>query len=131
MRAWLVDQEIDPHIPVWDQTKVAPEGKFTRADCTYDRKRDRYVCPAGKTLKTSSNVVVGSAIKYMAKRSDCAACPLKSQCTTGRERRLSRDVNQDARDYTQTLMQTDAYEVSRGERKKIERLLARPRPTCR
>jgi len=122
MLGWLVDQEIDPHIPVWDQTKVAAKGKFTRADFSYDRKRDRYICPAGKALKTSGNVVDGSAIKYMAKRSDCARCRLKPQCTTGRERRLSRDVNQDARDYTQALMQTEAYEVSRGERKKIERL---------
>ncbi|NNE85009.1 MAG: transposase [Alphaproteobacteria bacterium] len=122
MLGWLVDHDMDPHIPVWDQAKVAPEGKFTRADFTYDRKRDRYICPAGKALKTSGNVVDGSAIKYMAKRSDCAACPLKPQCTSGRERRLSRDVNQDARDHTQTLMQSEAYEVSRDERKKIERL---------
>jgi transposase len=122
MLGWLVERKIDPHIPVWDQTKVAPEGKFTRADFAYDRERDRYICPAGKELKTSGNIVDGSAIKYMAKRSDCARCPLKPQCTTGRERRLSRDVNQDARDYTQALMQTEAYELSRGERKKIERL---------
>jgi hypothetical protein len=122
MLGWLVGRRIDPHILVWDQTKVAPEGKFTRADFTYDRQRDRYICPAGKALKTSGTVLDGTTIKYMAKRSDCAACPLKSQCTSGRERRISRDVNQDARDHTQALMQTETYEVSRGERKKIERL---------
>ena len=122
MLGWLVGQDIDPHIPVWDQSKVAPEGKFTRADFVYDKERDRYICPAGKQLKTSGAVVDGTAIKYIAKRSDCTRCPLKSQCTSGRERRLSRDVNQDARDYTQALMQTEAYEVSRGERKKVERL---------
>jgi IS5 family transposase len=122
MLGWLVDHDIDPHIPVWDQTKVAAKGKFTRADFTYDRDRDRYICPAGKELKTSGNIVDGSAIKYMAKRSDCARCPLKPQCTTGRERRLTRDVNQDARDYTQALMQSEAYELSRAERKKIETL---------
>ena len=107
---------------MWDQTKVAPKGKFTRADFAYDKERDCYICPAGKALKTSGTVVDGSAIKYIAKRSDCARCPLKSQCTTGRERRISHDVNQDARDYTQALMQTDAYGVSCAERKKIERL---------
>ncbi|MCZ6589652.1 MAG: transposase, partial [Alphaproteobacteria bacterium] len=48
--------------------------------------------------------------------------PLKSRCTTGQERRISHDVNQDARDYTQALMQTEAYGVSCAERKKIERL---------
>jgi len=122
MLGWLVARDINPHIPVWDRTKVAPDGKFTRADFTYDRKRDLYVCPAGKALKTSGNVVDGSALKYIAKRTDCAACPLKPQCTTGRERRISHDVNQDARDYTQALMQSEAYAVSSGERKKIEAL---------
>ena len=43
-------------------------------------------------------------------------------CTTGLERRISRDVHQDARDYAQALMQTEAYRVSRVARKKIETL---------
>ena len=122
MLGWLVDRRIDPHIPLWDQTTVAPAGKFTRADFAYDRDRDLYICPGGKELKTSGTVHDGTTIKYIAKRSDCANCPLKPQCTTGRERRISRDVNQDARDYTQSLMQSEAYEVSSIERKRIETL---------
>ncbi len=122
MLGWLVDHDIDPHIPVWDQSKVASEGKFTRADFTYDKDRDLYICPAGKELKTSGRVHADNAIKYIAKRSDCTICPLKPQCTSGRERRLTRDANQEARDYTQALMATAAYEASREERKKIERL---------
>jgi transposase len=122
MLGWLVDRGIDPHIPVWDQSEVAAKGKFPRSDFTYDKARDLYICPGGKELKTSGTVHDGTTIKYIAKRSDCAACPLKPQCTTGRERRICRDVNQEARDYTQALMQTEAYGVSRAERKKIERL---------
>jgi transposase len=122
MLGWLVAQEIDPHIPVWDQSEVAAKGKFPRADFTYDKARDLYICPGGKELKTSGTVHDGTTIKYIAKRSDCALCPLKPHCTTGQERRLSRDVNQEARDYTQALMQSEAYGVSSIERKKIERL---------
>ncbi len=122
MLGWLVDHEIEPHIPVWDQSKVAADGKFTRAEFTYDEDRDLYVCPGGKALKTSGTVFDGATIKYLAKRSDCSACPLKPQCTTGLERRISRDVNQDARDYTQSLMETEVYWDSCTERKKIERL---------
>ena len=33
-------QNLEPHIPVWDQSRVAPEGKFTRADFIYDKERD-------------------------------------------------------------------------------------------
>jgi Transposase DDE domain len=92
---------------------VSANGKFSRADFAYDQTRDLYTCPAGKELRTSGTVHDGTTIKYLAKRSDCSACPLKRQCTTGLERRLSRDVHQDARDYAQALMQTEAYRVSR------------------
>jgi len=122
MLGWLVDHDIDPYIPVWDQSKVAPVGKFTRADFLYDKERDLYRCPGGKELKTSGTVFDNNTIKYLAKRSDCAHCPLKPRCTTALERRISRDVNQQARDYTQSLMETDAYWDSSIERKKIEAL---------
>ena len=121
MLGWLVDRGIDPHIPVWDRS-ARENDTFSRADFTYDKERDLYICPGGKELKTSGSVHDGTTIKYIAKRSDCAICPLKPQCTTSRERRISRDVNQEARDYTQALMQSEAYGVSRAERKKIERL---------
>lgn len=122
MLGWLVERGIDPHIPVWDQSKVAANGKFTRADFIYDKERDLYVCPSGKDLKTSGTAHDKTTLKYIAKRSDCAACPLKPQCTTGLERRLQRDVNQEARDYTQSLKETEPYWDSCVERKKIETL---------
>ncbi len=120
--AWLVDREIDPHIPVWDRSEAASQGKFTRADFTYDKDRDLYICPGGKELRTSGTVHDGTTIKYIAKKSDCTRCPLKPQCTNSSARRIQRDVHQEARDYTQALMKTEAYEASREERKKIETL---------
>ena len=122
MLGWLVDRDIDPHIPVWDQSKIAADGKFTRDDFVYHRERDLYICPAGKKLKTSGTAHDGTVLKYIAKRSDCGRCSLKTKCTTGRERRLQRDVNEAARDYTRALMETEAYGVSSGQRKKIEAL---------
>ena len=122
MLGWLVAREIEPHVPVWDQSEVAADGKFSRASFAYDKDRNLYVCPNGKELKTSGTVHGGTTLKYIAKRSDCGQCPLKPECTTGRERRVDRDVNQEARDYTQDLMETDAYKQSRSQRKKIETL---------
>ena len=129
MLGWLVGRGIDPHIPVWDQSEVSANGKFPRADFAYDHERDLYICPGGKELKTSGTIHDGTTIKYIAKRSDCAVCPLKRQCTTGLERRLSRDVHQDARDYAQALMQTEGYRVSRSARKKIETLFGEAKQT--
>ncbi len=122
MLGWLVGRDITPHIPVWDQTEVAADGKYTRAEFTYDAARNLYICPGDKELKTSGTVHDGTTLKYIARRSDCGQCPLKPQCTTGRERRVGRDVNQEAREYAQGLMNTDAYRESATDRKKIERL---------
>ena len=122
MLGWLVDRDIESYIPVWDRTNISGEGKFVRTDFVYDKGRNLYVCPNDKELKTSGTVHQGGRIKYIAKRTDCAKCPLKPECTTGRERRIDRDVNQEARDYTQALMETGAYRIARTERKKIEAL---------
>ena len=34
----LVERDIAPHIPVWDQSEVAADGKFTRADFVFDEE---------------------------------------------------------------------------------------------
>jgi transposase len=39
MLGWLVDRDIDPHIPVWDKS-ARDDGTFSRADFTYDKDRD-------------------------------------------------------------------------------------------
>ncbi len=48
----LVARDIDPHIPVWDKSE-RKDGIFSRADFRYDDARDIYICPGGKTLKTT------------------------------------------------------------------------------
>jgi len=118
----LIKRDITPHIPVWDRTEAAADGIYSRAEFTYDADRNLYICPGGKELKTSGTVHDGTTLKYIARRSDCGQCPLKPQCTTGRERRVQRDVNQEARDYAQSLMETEDYWQSAINRKQIERL---------
>jgi transposase len=118
----LIKRDITPHIPVWDRTEAAADGIYSRAEFTYDADRNLYICPGGKELKTSGTVHDGTTLKYIARRSDCGQCPLKPQCTTGRERRVQRDVNQEARDYAQSLMKTEDYWQSAINRKQIERL---------
>ncbi len=74
-------------------------------------------------MKTTGRVHDGTTPYYRASKLDCEACPLKARCCPkSPARRISRDVNQEARDYTQSLMETEAYAASSGERKKIERL---------
>ena len=52
MLRWLVyEHGIEPHVAVIDKS-ARRDGTFSREDFTYDRERDVYVCPAGKTLTT-------------------------------------------------------------------------------
>ncbi|MBC8239469.1 MAG: transposase [Alphaproteobacteria bacterium] len=122
MLGWLVKRKIDPHVPVWDQSKIAPEGKFTRADFTYDQERNVYICPDGNELLSNGKAYDGGTLRYWARKPDCDVCSLKPRCTTAAKRKINRDVNEEARDHVRSLMETEAYSQSARDRKKIERL---------
>jgi transposase len=122
MLGWLVDHGIDPHIPVWDRGE-RETGTFKRTDFSYDQERDIYICPAGKTLTTTGRMSDGKTLYYRASKLDCDPCPFKRTCCPkSPERRVSRDINEAARDHTRAVMETKAYRISRTERKKIEAL---------
>jgi transposase len=122
MLGWLVDHDIDPHVPVWDKG-TRQDGSLSRADFTYDRERDVYICPQGRTLKTTGRRHGGKTLLYRSSKRDCDACRLKPRCCpTTPSRKIPRDVNEEARDLTRALMATDAYRQSGLRRKKIETL---------
>jgi transposase len=122
MLGWLVKRYIDPHIPVWDKSE-RHDGTFSRADFIYDKERDLYTCPDAKPLKTTGRLHSDNTYRYVASKYDCDACALKPKCCPNTPaRRIPRDPNEEARDYTRALMDTEAYAFSRGERKKIETL---------
>jgi transposase len=122
MLGWLVGRDITPHIPVRDKSK-RDDGSLSRDDFCYDKERDVYVCPQEKTLKTTGRRHGGKTLLYRSSKYDCDGCPLKPRCCpTTPSRKVPRDINEDARDYARTLIQTEAYVDSSGERKKIEAL---------
>ena len=121
---WLVNQKgIAPHVPVIDKSK-RDDGTFSRDAFIYDRDRDTYTCPAGKTLKTSGTLVNGGAtLLYRASTSDCGPCLFKSQCCpVSPQRKVPRDIHEDARDVARGLARTEEFAKSRRDRKKVEML---------
>jgi len=116
---WLWDRGIAPHVPVWDKSKQTG-GRFTKEDFVFDRGRNVYICPAGAELTHSGIVDQGRILPYRASTNDCSICALKSQCTTAVARKVSRDIDEDVRDQVRALANTEAFEVSRRERKKVE-----------
>ena len=101
--AWLMEQGIEPHIPVWDRSR-RKDGTFNRDDFSYDRERDVYTCPRGKTLKSSGKVLSDNTLRYLASTYDCGPCPLKARCCPHTpQRKIPRDINEHARDYARSL----------------------------
>jgi transposase len=133
MLGWLVDERaIEPHVKVFDRSERT-DGTFSRGDFAYDPERNVYVCPAGKELKkyhrSFSKPRVGvtkeGTMIYFARKHDCDACALKPKCCPNMPaRKIARSVYEAARDKARAIAKTEAYAVSRRERKRVEMLFA-------
>ena len=81
---------ITPHVPKTQTSNNQAKGLFGKRDFIYIAKDDEYDCPAGERLTYRFT-------RYEAKKnirrywsSACPQCRLKSRCTTGKYRRVSR-----------------------------------------
>ena len=54
---------------------------FSREQFVYDRKLDRYICPANKILKRRQIDHCGQAVRYCIDRSVCQKCRYFKECT--------------------------------------------------
>ncbi|HUO22106.1 MAG TPA: IS1182 family transposase [Caulobacteraceae bacterium] len=133
MLAWLVDErKIDPHIPVFDKSE-RKDGCFSRDDFAYDPQDDVYTCPAGKPLRRRQRRLAQrwaameppTTVNYRAAKRNCDVCPLKVRCCPDAPaRKVPRSIHEAARDKARAIAKTEAYVVSRRERKKVEMLFA-------
>ncbi len=119
----LTDHGIEPH-PVWDESK-RDDGTFSRTDFTHDAEHDSYTCPGGKTLRTTGRGHEGRTLYDRAREPDREACALKSRCRPKTpSRRMPRDIDDDVRDHVRALGHTEAFEISRRARNKVEMAFA-------
>ena len=125
MLGWLVHERgIEPHVSVFDKSQRT-DGTFSREDFTYDHEGDVYFCPAGKMLTCEGTVVNDNQLMYRASKYDCDACCLKPRCCPKEPaRKIPRSIYEGARDMARDIAKTDAYRVSRRQRKKVEMLFA-------
>ena len=65
-------------------------GLYDRSDFRYIPSEDAYRCPAGETLIWRMTTQEKGQNLHRYWSSNCQACPLKSKCTTGKERRVTR-----------------------------------------
>ncbi len=77
------------------------EGRYDKRDFVYDPARDRYTCPAGQHLNYRMSREENGRVIRTYWTNVCATCPLKSDCTTGKERRVRRWENEAVLDRAQ------------------------------
>jgi len=74
----------DPH---FKDRKEKKKIKFTMEDFKYNKKKNTYTCPAGKTLKHKGHIKLrnNEGEKYEAERGTCMNCSLKEKCIKKRK----------------------------------------------
>ncbi len=77
-------------VPRSDTSGARSKGHFVKADFAYEHDADIYHCPAGQALthRTTTEQQGLQMRRYWTNA--CKDCALKSRCTTGQERRVSR-----------------------------------------
>lgn len=80
------DDGIVAYVPEPDRTaRLEAQGRFSHEDFTYDAAANAYRCPAGALLRqTERRQRSGDRllIRYMSRKSECDACPLRGRCIT-------------------------------------------------
>jgi Transposase DDE domain/Transposase domain (DUF772) len=94
---------IEPYVPRPQRGPAVKAGLFRKDEFRYDAASDRYVCPTGQRLHPySSSLLRGlTKINYTNKLA-CDACAIRSRCTGGRFRTVSRLQNEAVLDRMQT-----------------------------
>ena len=77
-------------VPRSDTSGARSKGHFVKADFADDHDADIYRCPAGQALTYRTTSEQQGLLMRRYWTNACKACDLKSRCTTGQERRVSR-----------------------------------------
>ena len=92
------DADINIYLPKSQTSHSQAKGLFGKRDFIYNPETDEYECPAGKrAIYRFTTTEKGKTIRrYWS--SSCPACSMKSRCTTGVNRRISRWEHEDVLD---------------------------------
>ena len=84
------EANITTFVPKPQTSGSKAKGRFGKQDFIYLPDENAYRCPAGEKLIWHCSVVENGKTLHIYWTTACDACPLKTQCTTGKERRIKR-----------------------------------------
>ena len=77
-------------VPKPNTSNAGAVGRFDKADFVYMPDEDTYLCPAGERLTYHFTSELDGKMMRSYWTTACETCPIKSKCTTGKERRVRR-----------------------------------------
>jgi len=77
-------------VPKTNTSGSKAKGRYSKADFRYDAKANEYICPAGERLTYHYDSEEKGKTLWVYWTTRCSDCPLKADCTTGKERRIKR-----------------------------------------
>jgi transposase len=86
---------ITPYVPKTQTSGNLAKGQFGKRDFIYIARDDEYECPAGERLIYRFTRQEANKTIHRYWSSACPQCRIKSQCTTGKYRRVSRWEHED------------------------------------
>jgi hypothetical protein len=92
---------IGVYVPKPATSNSRAQGRFDKDEFIYDHGNDHYVCPAGQHLTRRMTIEEKGRTMHVYWTGRCGDCPLKSDCTTGKQRRVRRWVQEDVLDRAQ------------------------------
>ena len=84
------DDDITTYVPKPDTSPNRAKGQFGRDAFRYIAEDDEYECPAGQRLVRRMTTQEKDKTLHRYWTSVCGQCPLKAQCTSGKQRRVTR-----------------------------------------
>lgn len=118
----LVNENIQPHIPIVKYEAHNHKGIYHRNEFMYDEDRNVCICPEGRELKYWGLHKHNTQQVYRASVKDCRPCSKKALCTRDRARSVSIHLHETAIEKAKQLNETKAYRISQRKRKQIEEL---------
>ncbi|MCW8829906.1 MAG: IS1182 family transposase [Gammaproteobacteria bacterium] len=113
------EASIVPYVPKSHTSGNQAKGLFGKRDFQYITQDDEYRCPAGERLSWRTTSHEKGQILYRYWSSTCQTCPIKSQCTTGKERRVTRWEHEEVLDVMQARLDK-APDIMRIRRSTVE-----------
>jgi len=121
-----IDEEIRVIVPSTRQTQIENDKhavkEFDKEHFVYDKEKDEYICPAGKTLRYQAYCKGENRKQYQAGVKDCQQCPHHGTCTTSKAgRQIMRMVDQEIKERFEAIYASpEGQDIYKVRKEKVE-----------